>query len=58
MLNPLATNFDKIFADRIKEADAFYAQFLPKKKEEDFLEVLIISTSKVIKISNQNVKYI
>ena len=37
--NPLATSFDKVFANRIKEADTFYKQFLPKKKNEDLVNI-------------------
>lgn len=37
--NPLSTSFDKIFADRLKEADIFYEQFSPKKKDEDLVNI-------------------
>ncbi len=32
---PLGANFDKIFADRLKEADEFFGQFSPTKCDKD-----------------------
>ena len=37
--NPLTTAFDKIFANRIKEADTFFKQFLPTKKDIDLVNI-------------------
>lgn len=37
--NPLSTAFDEIFADRIKETDIFYSQFLPTQKNEDLANI-------------------
>ncbi|MEM1121783.1 MAG: hypothetical protein AAGJ18_15130 [Bacteroidota bacterium] len=36
---PLGKSFDKIFADRLQEADTFYKQFIPKKGNADLVNI-------------------